>query len=71
MSVAEERMRRMGSRWRGGRRVIFAAAFVFGALVIAHVLPVTYAIAGFAITAAAPVLAVRVGIDETGVVPGA
>jgi len=64
MSWAEDRLRRMGSRWHGARRVILAAAIVFGALAIAHVLPAAYAIAGFAIMVAAAALAARSGMDD-------
>jgi two-component system phosphate regulon sensor histidine kinase PhoR len=61
MSLAEDRARLAARRWRGGRLVIAAAAIVFAALAIAGTLPVAYAVAGFAIVAAAAVLAARSG----------
>jgi two-component system, OmpR family, phosphate regulon sensor histidine kinase PhoR len=61
MSLAEDRALLAARRWRGGRLVIAAAAIVFAALAIAGTLPVAYAVAGFAIVAAAAVLAARSG----------
>jgi two-component system, OmpR family, phosphate regulon sensor histidine kinase PhoR len=59
MSLAEDRALLAARRWRGGRLVIGAAAIVFAVLAIAGTLPVAYAVAGFAIVAAAGVLAAR------------
>ena len=59
MSLAEDRALLSAKRWRGGRFVIAAAAIVFAALAIAGTLPIAYAAAGFAIVAAAAVLALR------------
>jgi two-component system phosphate regulon sensor histidine kinase PhoR len=61
MSLAEDRALLAARRWRGGRLVIGAAAIVFAALAIAGTLPVAYAVAGFAIVAAAAALAARSG----------
>jgi two-component system phosphate regulon sensor histidine kinase PhoR len=61
MSLAEDRALLAARRWRGGRLVIGAAAIVFAVLAIAGTLPVAYAVAGFAIVAAAAVLAARSG----------
>src|ERR1700722_9373815 len=63
MSVAEEPLVLSGNRWRSGRLVIVAALLVFGALGLAGVLPPLYAAAGFAIMAAAAILAARTGKD--------
>jgi two-component system, OmpR family, phosphate regulon sensor histidine kinase PhoR len=59
MSLAEDRSPVTAKRWRGGRLVIFAAAVVFAALAIGGSLSAAYAVVGFAIVAAAAVLAVR------------
>ncbi len=64
MSLAEDRASQSGKRWRGGRLVITAAALVFAGLVVAGALPYSYALAGFAVVAAAAVLAVRTGEDD-------
>ncbi len=57
MSLVEDRS--LFTAKRGGRFVILAAAIVFAALAIGGALPVGYAVAGFAIVAAAAVLALR------------
>jgi len=64
MSFAEDRAPLAARRWRGGRLVIGAAAIVFAALAIAGTLPVAYAVAGFAIVAAAAALAARSGQED-------
>src|SRR5580704_17668672 len=64
MTLAEDRALLAARRWRGGRLVIGAAAIVFAALAIAGMLPVVYAVAGFAIVAAAAVLAARSGQED-------
>ena len=64
MSLAEDRALLAARRWRGGRFVIAAAAIVFAGLTVGGTLPITYALAGFAIVAAAAVLAVRSGEEE-------
>jgi len=61
MSLAEDRALLTGKRWRGGPLVIAVAALVFAVLTIAGTLPVAYAIAGFAIMAAAAMVAARPG----------
>ena len=61
MSLAEDRLLLSGNRWRGGRFVILVAVIVFGTLAIAGALPAIYAASGFAIVAAAAVLAARSG----------
>jgi len=58
MSLAEDRALLSARRWRGAF-VILASAAVFTALAIAGTLAVSYAVAGFAIVAAAAVLALR------------
>jgi two-component system phosphate regulon sensor histidine kinase PhoR len=63
MSLAEDRAGLAVKRWRGGRLVILATAMVFAGLTLAGILPVGYAVAGFAIVAAATTLAVRPGRD--------
>src|SRR3984957_18272089 len=63
MSVAEEPLVLSGNRWRSGRLVIVAALLVFGALGLPGVLPPLYAAPGFAIMAAAAILAARTGKD--------
>src|SRR5579862_1825376 len=62
MSLVEDRA--LFTSKRGGRFVILAAAIVFAALAIGGALPVGYAVAGFAIVAAAAVLALRSAKDE-------
>jgi two-component system, OmpR family, phosphate regulon sensor histidine kinase PhoR len=64
MSLAEDRASLSSRRWRGARLVIAAAALVFAALALAGALPYSYALAGFAIVAAAAVFAVRTGEEE-------
>ena len=64
MSLAEDRASLTNRRWRGARLVIAAAALVFAALALAGALPYSYALAGFAIVAAAAVFAVRTGEEE-------
>jgi two-component system, OmpR family, phosphate regulon sensor histidine kinase PhoR len=64
MSLAEDRAPLAARRWRGGRFVIVAAAVVFAGLAIGGALPFTYALAGFAIVAAAAVLAVYSAREE-------
>ncbi len=62
MSLVEDRA--LFTTKRGGRFVILAAAIVFAALAIGGALPVGYAVAGFAIVAAAAVLAFRSAKEE-------
>jgi two-component system phosphate regulon sensor histidine kinase PhoR len=69
MSLAEDRAGLAAKRWRGGRLVILAAAIVFAGLALAGDLPVSYAVAGFAIVAAATAFAVRPGRDSDLVTP--
>ena len=64
MSLAEDRALLTARRWRGGRFVIAAAAVVFAGLSVGGTLPFTYALAGFAIVAAAAVLAVYSAREE-------
>jgi len=64
MSVTESRVPFTGARWRGVRLVIAAAAIVFAGLALAGTLPVPYALAGFAIMAAAAALALRSGTQD-------
>ena len=64
MTLAEDRALLAAKRWRGGRIVIFAAAVVFAALALAGTLPATYAATGFALVAAAAVLAFRSGKED-------
>ena len=64
MSLAEDRALVTVKRRRGERLMMFAAAAVFAALAIAGVLPAAYAWAGFAIVAAAAVLAARSGNED-------
>ena len=64
MSFVEDRALLTARRWRGGRMVIVATAAVFAALAFAGVLPIAYALGGFAIVAGAAVLAVRSAKDE-------
>jgi len=59
MSLVEDRSLLTAKRWRGGRVVIVATAGVFAALALTGVLPVSYALGGFAIVAGAVVLAMR------------
>jgi two-component system, OmpR family, phosphate regulon sensor histidine kinase PhoR len=64
MSLAEDRASPSGKRWRGGRLVIVVSAIVFAGLALAGALPYTYALAGFAVLAAAAMLAVKSGEEE-------
>jgi len=64
VSLAEDRALVTVKRRRGERLMMFAAAAVFAALAIAGVLPAAYAWAGFAIVAAAAVLAARSGNED-------
>jgi two-component system, OmpR family, phosphate regulon sensor histidine kinase PhoR len=63
MSVTERRVGLLTLRWRGARLVIAATAVVFAGLAMAGTLPFAYAAAGFAVVAAAAVLALRSGIE--------
>jgi two-component system phosphate regulon sensor histidine kinase PhoR len=65
MTLNEDRVALRRSGWRRLRLVTVTAAIVFAGLVILNVLPVGYAIASFAIVAAAALLAMRAG-DEAG-----
>ena len=56
MSLAEDRALQNAKLWRGGV-VLAAAALVFAVLAAMGTLPVTYALAGFAVIAAAAVVA--------------
>jgi two-component system phosphate regulon sensor histidine kinase PhoR len=59
MSLAEGRADLSAKRWRGGAVVIAAAALVFAAFAVGGSVPVAYAIAGFAVVAAAVLVALR------------
>src|ERR1700735_3637920 len=59
MSLNEVRLAPGGSKWRGKRVVIAAAAIVFAGLVALGALTAGYAIFGFAILAAVALLANR------------
>jgi len=63
MSLNEDRAAIAGRRWRGARLVIAAAAIVFAALAIGGAIAAGYAILGFAIVAAAALLAGRAGAE--------
>jgi len=63
MSLAEDRGLASARRWLGGRLAILVAAVVFAALAFAGMLPVPYAVAGFALVTAA-IFAVRTGTDD-------
>src|ERR1700691_697755 len=63
MSLAEDRGLATARRWLGGRVAILVAAVVFAALAFAGMLPVPYAVAGFALVTAA-IFAVRTGTDD-------
>jgi len=69
MSFAEDRAPFTDRRWRGGRLVIAAAALVFAVLAVAGNLPVVYALGGFAIVAAAAILALRSGAKQDRLAP--
>jgi two-component system phosphate regulon sensor histidine kinase PhoR len=64
MSVNENRATLETRRSRGVRLVIVSAAIVFAGLAILGALAVVYAIAGFAIVAAAALLAMRTGEEN-------
>jgi two-component system, OmpR family, phosphate regulon sensor histidine kinase PhoR len=63
MSLAEDRRLATARRWLGGRLAILVAAVVFAALAFAGMLPIPYAVAGFALVTAA-IFAVRTGTDD-------
>jgi two-component system phosphate regulon sensor histidine kinase PhoR len=63
MSLAEDRGLAAARRWLGGRLAILVAAVVFAALAFAGMLPVPYAVAGFALVTAA-IFAFRTGTDD-------
>jgi two-component system, OmpR family, phosphate regulon sensor histidine kinase PhoR len=63
MSLAEDRGLATARRWLGGRLAILVATVVFAALAFAGMLPIPYAIAGFALVTAA-IFAVRTGTDD-------
>jgi two-component system, OmpR family, phosphate regulon sensor histidine kinase PhoR len=65
MTLNENRAAPGRGRWRRLRLVTMTAAVLFAGLVILDVLPVGYAIAGFAIMVAAALLALRAG-EEVG-----
>jgi two-component system phosphate regulon sensor histidine kinase PhoR len=65
MSFNEVRLAPESGKWRGMRFVIVAAALVFAGLTIVGALAVVYAVAGFAIVAAASLFAGRAG-EEVG-----
>src|SRR5271157_4753924 len=65
MSLDDDLMTPRKSGWRGVRLVAVTTAIVFGGLVLLDALAIGYAVAGFALVAAAAVLAMRVG-QETG-----
>src|SRR6516162_2258520 len=58
MSIADDRTRPGATHWRGGI-VIAAATLVFAILAVIGTLPVSYAVVGFAVVAAAAVPALR------------
>jgi two-component system, OmpR family, phosphate regulon sensor histidine kinase PhoR len=64
MSLNEVRLTPRSSRWRGIRFVIIAAAIVFVGLALLRALTPGFALAGFAIVAAAAVLAGRAGEED-------
>ncbi len=61
MSLNDDRAAFGTSRWRGARLVIVVAAIIFAGLAAAGVLAAIYAIAGFAILAAAALIGARGG----------
>jgi two-component system, OmpR family, phosphate regulon sensor histidine kinase PhoR len=63
MSLAEDRGLATARRWLGGRLAILVAALVFAALGFAGMLPVPYAVAGFAVVTAA-IFAMRTSTDD-------
>src|SRR6202166_2614156 len=65
MSLNENRATLVRRRARGARPVIVAAAIVFAVLTIANVLAPLYALISFAIVAAAALLALRAGDEDS------
>ena len=65
MALSEERIALRRNGWRRLRWMIVTAAIVFAGLVVLDALPPGYAIAGFAIMAAAALLGLRAG-EEVG-----
>ena len=63
MSLNEERVVADKARWRGTRLVIVAAAAVFAVLTLVGALTLPYALAGFAVVAAAALATKRAGED--------
>jgi two-component system, OmpR family, phosphate regulon sensor histidine kinase PhoR len=66
MTLNEDRVAPRRSDWRSLRLVITAAAVVFAALAMVDALAVGYAVAGFAIVAAAAFLTLRASEDYSG-----
>jgi two-component system phosphate regulon sensor histidine kinase PhoR len=64
MSLNDNRAGLVRSGARGARLVIVTAAIVFAVLAIAHVLAPLYALAGFAVVAAAALMTLRTGGDD-------
>jgi two-component system phosphate regulon sensor histidine kinase PhoR len=64
MSANESRVALEPGRWRGLRLVVVAAAIVFAGLALVGALAVVYAIAGFAVVAAAALFALRPNEDS-------
>jgi two-component system phosphate regulon sensor histidine kinase PhoR len=69
MSMTENRTAPGTRRPRGARLVILVAATVFAGLAIVEALPVFFAIAGFAVVAAAALLAMRGGEETDRLMP--
>jgi two-component system, OmpR family, phosphate regulon sensor histidine kinase PhoR len=63
MSANESRIALEPARWRGLRLVVVAAAIVFAGLALVGALSIVYAIAGFAVVAAAALFALRPNED--------
>ena len=64
MSLAENRAMPVRRRSRGVRLIIVTAAILFAVLALSKVLAAVYALASFAIVAAAVLLALRAGDDD-------
>jgi len=64
MSLAENRPSLAAKHWRGGRFVIAAAAIVFAGLAVPGILPVGYALIGFAVVTAAALFTMRTRSED-------
>jgi two-component system phosphate regulon sensor histidine kinase PhoR len=64
MSLSDNRAALVGRQSRGVRLVIVTAAIVFAVLAIANLLAPLYALAGFAVVAAAALMTLRIGSDD-------